>query len=820
MSRSDRKHRFVPGLLALLGCLLTNVALADPPDRVARLNYIHGDVSFTPAGDDRWSEASLNRPLVTGDKLYTDRDARAELDLGTAKLRLNENTGFSFLNLDDKTAQIELTEGTVNLHVRRLYQGQSYEVDTPTVAFVVNEPGEYRIDAGRRNDASQITVFNGSGTVYGENGTSYRVDDKQSYRFADPSLRNPEVMDLPRPDEFDDWSFARDDRERRSATRRYVSEDVVGASDLDEYGDWDGVPDYGNVWFPSHVASDWAPYRSGHWAWIDPWGWTWVDDEPWGFAPFHYGRWVYVRERWGWVPGPVAVRPVYAPALVAFVGGPHWSVGISLGDGPVGWCPLGPGDVYVPPYRVSRDYFRQVNVTNTTIINNTHITNIYNNYAAGQAPNNVHYTYRDNPAAVTAVSRDTFAQAQPVGERRLHFGRGQLQRAQVLPAVAIAPTAASLMPANAHAAPRPPKEAFDRQVIAHHTPAPVAPPLDARLRAIQHNNGRPLGNRQLRQLAMQERPATAPNVQVLDKKELRKPLPLTADTAPAPGQAQDTATRARAGLFGRGGRHPEPAYLSQTQSAPPESRAPAARPPEPPRESAPRQAQALPSARFAPHAQRNASVPATAASPQDLRGTPHDQRTRGPRDRYDRNAAAAQRPGADTAAPIERNSQALPSSRFFNHGRTVESPHPAQRDNTNIVIGPSSAAREQSQAPAPVQSDRPDQRVLRADRPRYQRATPNEVPAPEYHPAPRVMRVPEAPRPAPEIREAPRAAPPPHREPPAAAAAPRELPARPALHEPPPAATNRAPPQPERAPHRGQAARRAREDQRDNPPSQ
>ncbi len=71
----------------------------------------------------------------------------------------------------------------------------------------------------------------------------------------------------------------------------------------------------------AEVPAGWAPYRNGHWAWIDPWGWTWVDDAPWGFAPFHYGRWTVVDDRWGWVPGPVRQRAVYAPALVAFIGG-------------------------------------------------------------------------------------------------------------------------------------------------------------------------------------------------------------------------------------------------------------------------------------------------------------------------------------------------------------------------------------------------------------------------------------------------------------------------------------------------------------------
>ena len=182
---------------------------------------------------------------------------------------------------------------------------------------------------------------------------------------------------------------------------------MTGYEDLDDYGRWQYVGGYGTVWVPSNVASDWAPYRDGHWAYIDPWGWTWVDDEPWGFAPFHYGRWAYAGSRWCWVPGPVAVRPVYAPALVAFVGG----VGISIGGGPgVGWFPLAPGEVYVPYYRGSRGYVERINVTNT-VVNVTRVTNVYN---VSANVTNITYVNQRVNNGVTLVSRDTFVNARPV----------------------------------------------------------------------------------------------------------------------------------------------------------------------------------------------------------------------------------------------------------------------------------------------------------------------------------------------------------------------------------------------------------------------
>ncbi|MGA9423262.1 MAG: DUF6600 domain-containing protein, partial [Rhodanobacteraceae bacterium] len=347
------ERRYNPGMwiaaLALACVFVAGPALADAPGRVARLSHVDGDVSFQPAGEDQWVQAQINRPLTTGEQLYADRDSRAELEIGAATLRLDSGSTFNLLNLDDSFAQMELTEGVLNLSVERVFAGQSYEVDTPTLAFVVNRAGEYRIDIAPNGDSTMVTVFDGAGDVYGESNASYRVDAGRSYRFHDSALRDYEVLDLPRADDFDRWCAERNQRYEDSISRRYVSDEVIGYQDLDNYGTWDSVETYGSVWFPTRVEADWAPYSSGHWAWIDPWGWSWVDSAPWGFAPFHYGRWAYVRNRWGWIPGPINVRPIYAPALVAFVGGGNFSVNLSLGGGgPVGWFPLGPRDVYVP----------------------------------------------------------------------------------------------------------------------------------------------------------------------------------------------------------------------------------------------------------------------------------------------------------------------------------------------------------------------------------------------------------------------------------------------------------------------------------------
>ena len=290
-------------------------ARADPPSRVARLGYMTGAVSFSPAGENDWINATINRPLTTGDRLWSDARARTELQIGGATIRMSADTGLSILNLDDRIAQLQLTQGTLNVRVRRLDPNQVFEVDTPNLAFTLRRPGEYRIAVDPDGRSTTIIVRRGQGEAYGE-GASYVIDSRQSYRFTGVGLRDYEYLDAFRPDEFDRWASDRDRRYDNSVSARYVSQDVVGYEDLDANGTWRQDGTYGSVWFPNRVASGWAPYRDGHWSWIDPWGWTWVDDAPWGFAVSHYGRWTNLRG------SRVGYRARYAPARTTRL---HWS---------------------------------------------------------------------------------------------------------------------------------------------------------------------------------------------------------------------------------------------------------------------------------------------------------------------------------------------------------------------------------------------------------------------------------------------------------------------------------------------------------------
>ena len=255
----------------------------------------------------------------------------------------------------------------------------TFEIDTPNLAFTLQRPGEYRVDVDPNGNATTITVRAGEGDATG-GGSEYHMDSGDRATFSGTDSLTYDGGQVGGFDDFDSWCRSRDDREEHSQSARYVSRDVIGYDDLDDNGEWRNVPDYGYVWFPTRVAAGWAPYRYGHWVWVAPWGWTWVEDEPWGFAPFHYGRWAEVGGGWCWVPGPVVVRPVYAPALVVFVGGPRFGMSVSFGGGGggVAWFPLGPREVYVPPYRTSERYVQRVNVTNTTV-NVVNVTNVYNN---------------------------------------------------------------------------------------------------------------------------------------------------------------------------------------------------------------------------------------------------------------------------------------------------------------------------------------------------------------------------------------------------------------------------------------------------------
>lgn len=381
----------------------------DPPGRVGRIADVQGTVWLYHPEDGEWTAAERNRPLTSGDRLSTDGNGRTEVHVGSTTLRLDGGTEIEVLRLDDDHLALQLHNGSVATRLRSGEQLRGFELRTGEGRFTVQRTGRYRFD--RSDETSFVTVETGQ-AYYEAQGSALTVMAGQRAEFWMDRASVPQysIVD-PVRDGFAAWVADRDRADDRSISSRYVSPEMTGIEDLDRHGTWQQNPDYGALWVPRGVAPGWAPYTTGRWAWVAPWGWTWVDDAPWGFAPFHYGRWVYVGSSWCWSPGTYVRRPVYAPALVAWIGGPRLQVGISVGGGSaVGWVPLAPREVYVPTYRVSPGYVRNVNVTHVTNI--TNITTIVNN--PQQAVVERDYRNRKFPHAVTVVPTSTFSSRQPV----------------------------------------------------------------------------------------------------------------------------------------------------------------------------------------------------------------------------------------------------------------------------------------------------------------------------------------------------------------------------------------------------------------------
>lgn len=339
---------------------------AEPlPTAVGRVALVDGEASFREAQRDPWTAGVANTPVIAGSSLWTQPSSRAALEIAAGRFWLDGGTEVDITRLDDRQVMLGLPQGRLDVSLGGLRPGDSYVVVTPAGSVVLEAAGFYRITAGDQNNASSVAVFSGRADFSSAGGTQTVEGGQEAFAAGGPSQ-----LDAASEDSFDRWVEGQDGEDYGRVSRQYVPSGIPGTSDLDAYGQWRDVPDYGTVWVPTQVPADWQPYRDGHWQWIDPWGWTWVDNAPWGFAPFHYGRWVNLNGWWSWVPGGRSSRPLYAPALVSFVGDPGTIVD---GGGPcVGWLPLGPGEIYRPNWvglglgggvglALTFDYFRRMN---------------------------------------------------------------------------------------------------------------------------------------------------------------------------------------------------------------------------------------------------------------------------------------------------------------------------------------------------------------------------------------------------------------------------------------------------------------------------
>lgn len=573
-------------ILVSLVFALTSVAAfgqeVDPPTRVIRLNLIEGAVSMEPAGIDEWAPAVVNRPFYTGDYLYADNSSRAELHSDVAAIRLGPLSNIGILNLTDTAMQIKLTQGDLEVTLHDFDQYQTFEVDTPNSAINFLRTGVYRVHVDPEGNTTWLNVRSGQAEVTG-GGQAFAVNSGAMASMAgSDNQMSYDIQALAPADEFDQWVSARDARFAHRASARYLPPTVIGYEDLDDYGSWAPTPQYGQVWYPTTVAAGWSPYHAGHWAWVEPWGWTWVDDAPWGFAPFHYGRWVYVGARWGWAPGPMViaggygrpiVRPCYAPAMVAWFGGAHFGVSIAVGSAPsVGWVPLGWGEVYTPSYHVSQRYFSNVNVYNTRVVNNVNITNVYKTVYVNKTVYNQTFVNVRAPNAVVAMPQTALATGRPVAQNAAVLRPEQVAHLQTAQAVVVAPSAVPTQHAVAPtlgtaATPHPTAQAVTRPVVARNIPPQSAPSFTARQSYLQQHAGQPLNTAEMRNVVM--RPAVQ---QVASVKQAppAKPVPVSPGQHFGLPKAQVAAT-ANPGLPNSGTANPHAAqpHAAQLEEARP-----------------------------------------------------------------------------------------------------------------------------------------------------------------------------------------------------------------------------------------------------------
>jgi hypothetical protein len=397
--------RYCLHMTAVLALTLTlpglSPAWAEVPGRVARLSEFAGDVQLANERED-WHPISRNFAVTAGDNVWVSDGGRAELDVGAIQVWLSGGANVYFEQFDDQSLVARLAQGSMAVRIRAWDAQDALRIITQQGEVAPLQPGFYVINAGGAYAPTSLGVRSGQAEVIG-GGPAQLVNRGETVVLDGIGVRF-DSYGTSAIGGFEAWAISRDRRIERWESRYAgsVSPWMIGARDLDEYGSWSTQYEYGRVWFPTTVAANWAPYRFGRWSWVQPWGWTWVDDAPWGFAPFHYGRWVRVGGRWGWSPGEYVARPVYAPALVTFFGGNGWSISASTGP-TFSWVPLGWNEPYVPWYNYSPNYWRQ--------INRPYVRNI-----AEEPWRPRTYVHASFPGAVTAVPGAAFVGGRPVAQ--------------------------------------------------------------------------------------------------------------------------------------------------------------------------------------------------------------------------------------------------------------------------------------------------------------------------------------------------------------------------------------------------------------------
>ncbi len=392
-----------------------------PPRRVGRLSLVSGNVDLRRSDEAGWVDAEPNLPIFAGELVRTDPQARSEIRVGANTINLSNGTEIVIGNLREEFTQITVLHGRIELRLRQVGDGETVEIDLPQGGVWLLGSGVFDIDAGGGDQTSRVAVFEGTAHLVAAGGDS-RIEAGQTAVLAG-SDATAAAIEPATPDAFTEWCRERDYDVTDLAASYYVSPFMTGFAELDSGGIWKVNSDYGPVWFPADL--DWAPYRFGHWSWIAPWGWSWIDDQPWGFAPSHYGRWAVINEHWAWVPGSIVERPLYVPAVVAFLGTP--GVGLSSEEGATAaWFPLAPNEAYWPTYTRDVDYVRRLNLGNVQDIDTI------GTQSDGEPPLELFRTDFANREFATVIPRSVFINGRAAAPARLTLPEQRLQDAPVL----------------------------------------------------------------------------------------------------------------------------------------------------------------------------------------------------------------------------------------------------------------------------------------------------------------------------------------------------------------------------------------------------
>ena len=695
---------------------------SEPPGRVGRLAFVDGTVSFHDDEQSGWTQAVVNTPLTTGDAIWTEPNARSEVSVAGTRIRMAGSTELDMSQIDDEQVRLQLAQGRVDVKTFAMDAAQPYQIVTPRGTITLQQQGDYYVEAGSTQDPTRLGVRSGAAQIQGLNGQTLAVRAGEvGAAVGDGSALQLKTVQAAPPAPAASWA-ARDRQVVYDQQPQYVPAGMTGYEDLNGYGNWVNDGSYGQVWVPRSTPAGWAPYRTGHWSYVKPWGWTWIDEQPWGFAPYHYGRWANSNNRWVWVPPQREQRPVYAPALVAFVGGIE--LALQLGNqgrnSPVGWFPLGPREAYVPPYYNNRDYYQRLNrsaqIQDRDLNDRWERAQRREAFVAGQ--NSV----MANQRFATVVPTQTFLRSQSVQRAALNVTADKMAAAAVAPVSAPpAPTASIATVVDAKSAAKPEAGKADAK-----TPAEAKGPADAKAQADAK--------------AAAEAKAKTGNVAVsktavADMQTLAKPTAAETDKkAAAPGpKIASRDTKAGADTKATTAENPDP--KTAKPATPPLQPRQGAAPPQlkETNKAAPDQAKQEPGKQEP--AKQEADKPGTApqrqaapAPPKPALPTPDP--TPAKRDET-KQAAPAEKPAA-TPQRRDEPKQAAPAE------KPATTPQPKQEEPKQAAPAPQKpAATPQPRQEEPKQATPAPQKPAAAPQPRQEepkQAAPQPAPKPEAAP--------------------------------------------------------------------------------------